>query len=622
MTTMARGHAQEFANRALARAVYADPLALSRAIAAGTASQLLASVWEQAGADLAPIERAPAGTFAATLVHRGMYAIAMVLPPAPRVSGDPAAIALIGRGDGVDKLSTIAYYVLELRLDPRTGAASFTLSAPTATNERAASLGDAPLPDPNWFADHAFELYLGKKPEPPVGIPDLPGWFWWHAFDGANALRTFNEQSSDSDRIDAIRTAPILMLPEMVELAEVFSGEPSARRLGELRAELRKDPKHAAIWQALAHRLTSTNVGSPPASALRALPLIAEAAEHGALTTAQAQTAEASVRSRLAQLGVDPEHNAALAAELNAAAEREPRLARSSDAPPIFTEDPVWRPLFLDETDLPRCNRGDHDEAASEEPAFLAAGGLRAGYVAWIGDERSSMAGIVDTRWVFRSPAGAIHYWNAHAPLLGDGMPMLQAPQLGDKALVFGDEMTRARRTYVIVVRIGRVIARLHAREGAYAAASQQVLHAALLHPLAEKIVQRARRGLAAYWLGVAAPTNAVPALFHSPGFDAARLLGKYPLLAHAELPVALAISDDKYKQLAHSLASFQAQLRAHRWATYRESMLALVRHLLATDMGDPRVNAAHAWEIVTELRYLDPDPIWIELEAACLARG
>ncbi len=70
------------------------------------------------------------------------------------------------------------------------------------------------------------------------------------------------------------------------------------------------------------------------------------------------------------------------------------------------------------------------------------------------------------------------------------------------------------------------------------------------------------------------------------------------------------------------ALASFQAQLRAHRWNAYRAAMLALVRALLATDMGDPRVNVAHAHEIVTELRYLDGDPVWTQLDAACRARG
>jgi len=171
-------------------------------------------------------------------------------------------------------------------------------------------------------------------------------------------------------------------------------------------------------------------------------------------------------------------------------------------------------------------------------------------------------------------------------------------------------------------VRIGRVVARVQATEGIYAASSRQVLHAATLHPLAHKIEQRARKGLAAYWIAVAYPTNAVPALLHSKGHDAAQLLEKYPILAHPELPGAMSTFDELYVDAAAALANFQAQVRAHRWVTYRQAMMRLVRILLDSDMGDPRVNAAHAQEIVTELRYLDPDPIWTQLDAECPARG
>jgi hypothetical protein len=112
-----------------------------------------------------------------------------------------------------------------------------------------------------------------------------------------------------------------------------------------------------------------------------------------------------------------------------------------------------------------------------------------------------------------------------------------------------------------------------------------------------------------------------VPALIHSPGFDVARLIDKYPILAHAELPRAIALMGDKYEAAARSLASYQAQLRAHRWQTYRSAMLGLVRALIETDMGDTRVNAAYALEIVYELGHIDPDPVWAQLAATCEAR-
>jgi hypothetical protein len=208
------------------------------------------------------------------------------------------------------------------------------------------------------------------------------------------------------------------------------------------------------------------------------------------------------------------------------------------------------------------------------------------------------------------------------APALGDGLPSLAAPQLGDHTLAFGDSgMTGGRRTQVIVVRIGRVIARVQAFEGMQAAQAREILHAALLQPLAGKIVQRVRKALASYWLAVAYPTNAVAALVHSPGYEAARLITQYPLLAHADLPAAIMHLGDQYMPVARALASFQAQLRAHRWASYRDTMLALVRVLLASDVGDPRVNAAHAHEIVCELRSMDPAPIWMQLDVECRAR-
>lgn len=111
-------------------------------------------------------------------------------------------------------------------------------------------------------------------------------------------------------------------------------------------------------------------------------------------------------------------------------------------------------------------------------------------------------------------------------------------------------------------------------------------------------------------------------ALVHSPGYDAARLITQYPLLAHADLPAAITHLGDQYMPVARALASFQAQTRAHQWVSYRDAMLALVRVLLASDLGDPRVNAAHAHEIVCELRPMDPDPIWMQLDAECRARA
>ncbi len=625
---MARTHAQQFGYETLPRAVFGDPLAFTRAVANGDASRALAALWEQAGAELAPIARMPGAGFAARLERRGLYVTAIVAPPPPRASGDPAVIAIIGRGDGVGRLSTVAYYVLELVLDQAAGSPRFRIVSRTGLEERGAVWNDGPLPDPRCLADHVFELYCGRTPEARTEAAELPAWYWWYAHGGASAMRAFDEAVNEAERFEAVRAAPILLLPEIADAAESYVGETSARRLRELRPHLRRATSLASSWHGVVELLANASAGPAALNAARALPLIAEAHQYGAITRAQAYGLEATVRAKLASLGVDARDNYALSEELFAAArdaERSSRLARGSEPPPISAQDQVWKPLFLDETELPGCVRGEHDEPLlSCEPIFLAHGGLRAGYAMWSGDESSPMARVLDTRWVFRTAAGAAGFVRAVATALGHGRPPLPAPQLGDDALAFGDDMAIAgtNRTHVVVVRVGRVVARLQASEGAHAAASRQSLHAAMLHPLANKIVQRARQGLAAYWIAVAYPTNAVAALVHSPGYDATRLLQKYPLLACPELPSALAVQGEPYARAAASLASFQAQLRAHRWATYREAMFALVRALLATDMGDPRVNAAHAHEIVTELRHLDPDPVWSQLDAECRARG
>lgn len=626
---MGRSHAQLFANQTLARAVFANALAFTKAIAAGEASALFGSLWEQAGGELAPIHRAANTGFTAAVERRGMYSIAIITPPAPRESGDPAAIAIIGRGDGLTKLSTVAYYVLELHLDATVGP-RFTIVSRTGLDERGMICGEGPLPDHRWLAAHAFELYAGRTPTPHTGIPELPLWYWWFTFDGAGALRTFNEAQDTVDRFAAVRKAPMLLLPEIADAAEIYVGAPAARTLRDLRPHLRREVSLAATWTAAAHRLANTSAGSASANATRAIPLIAEAVQYGALSRAQGYELEASVRSRLASIGVDTQQNYALSEQLFVAARsaEHARLARGSVPPPINTEDPVWKPLFLDEQDISREHRrADSDEAFSScEPTFVAHGGLRAGYNAWNADEYSAMARVVDQRWVFRTASAAVYFMRATAALMSDGLPQLPSPTLGDEVLAFGGELldgnNTLRRSHVVIIRIGRVVARLQVTEGAFAAACRNILHAQMLQPLAHKIVQRAHRGLAAYWLAVVFPTNAVPALVHSPGYDAARLLQKYPYLGLGDLPAAISTMGDQYATVARSLASFQAQVRAHRWQTYRDSMLALARTLLATDMGDPRVNAAHAHEIVNELRYLDPDPIWLQLDAECRARG
>jgi hypothetical protein len=244
----------------------------------------------------------------------------------------------------------------------------------------------------------------------------------------------------------------------------------------------------------------------------------------------------------------------------------------------------------------------------------------------------------------------------AIAPVLGEGLPPAPAPKIGDQVIAFAEDSGRVRRTQIVAVRVGRVVIRLKAVEGAEAAAARQMLHAQMLYPLAGKAAVRAHTAQLRYWLTVDFPTNSLATLVHTPGHDVGRLLPKYPLLAFSELPDALRLRADdrrteleedlaanlareddpkkrdaaklavakeveKFRTAADTLANFQVQLRAHRWAAYREAMIALIRALLASDVGNPRVNAAYAHQLVGELGAIDNDPIWAQLDAICRSR-
>lgn len=634
---MARTHAQQFANHTLVDHVYADPLAFVRSLASDAAGTL-GALWEQAGTELAPIARVAGAGFAVKSETLGLYTIAVIELPAPRESGDPVAVAVIGRGDGTTKLGTIGYYTLELAHDVATGALSFSIFALTRAARARAS--DGPLPDLRWFAEHVSELYGGQLPGERTGVPAFPGWYWWYAFDGTGALKLFNEAREESARIEAVRKAPILLLPEIVTAVEIYSGTPYANKLRDVRSTLRRDPEHAATWHAVISQVVNARKeGHPVTNIALALSLIAEVAEHGAFTKVQALELEATMLSKLASLGVDPHENYMRAEQLYAAAHEaaNPRARRASIAPgpPL---DPTGQPLFLDETDLPDHVPAErNDTFALADPTFLAHGGLHAGFVTWASSESSGLARFIDARWVFRTTTAATYFLHAVAPVIGEGLPRVGAPSIGDETLAFGDDSGRVRRSHVIAFRVGRIVARLQAIEGADAAAARQILHAQMIYPLAGRAVKRAGRALLAYWLIVEYPTNTIATLVHTPGHDVSRLLAKYPLLALPELPEAIRLRAEErqviggkeaakdlaaYTAAADTLRNFQTQVRAHRWPVYRDAMRALTRALLETDMGDPRVNAAYAHEIVSELRHLDPDPIWAQLDALCLARG
>lgn len=653
---MARTHAQQFANVVLAGRVFSDPLGTVRAIAADPATTLTA-MWEEAAADIPPIARMPATGLSAIVEPVGRYAIAMITLPPPRDANDPAYVAVTGRGDGTSKLSTVGYYTFELT-STEPGKPTFSIYTLYSADMRARA-ADGPLPDPRWFAEHVMELYGGRMPGENTGIPTLPFWYWWYAYDGASAFRMFNTARDDAERFEAVRKAPILLMPEITQAVETYSGAPSAAKLREARPTLRREKTLGDAWKAAIQQIASSKYAPLPTNIALALPLVAEAHEHGALPLVDAYEIEANLRSILAGLGIDPSENATRAHALHAAAQEAmaPRAKRGSMTP-AHVEDPMGETLFLDQVDLPDHHMTErNDTFAALDPTFLAHGGVRAGYVTWAAPEWAALAHFIDARWVFRTPAAASMFMAAIAHVLGEGFPPVAAPPIGDQVLAFGDDLGLVRRTQIIAVRSGRVIARIKAVEGAEAAASRQMLHAHLLHPFAGKATVRAHTAQLRYWLAVEYPTNTIASLVHTPGHDVNRLLPKHPLLALSELPDAIRLRAedrrleleaelakalalegdakkrdaakaavtkelDKWKVAADTLANFHAQLRAHRWSAYRDAMLALTRALLATDMGDPRVNAAYAQEIVLEVARIDNDPIWIELDKICRTRA
>jgi hypothetical protein len=228
---MDRSHAQQLANQTLVGRVTADPLWLPRAIASGEAEKALSEAWDQAGTEIPPIFRTQASGFAATMERHGLYTFVHVMPPAPRVSGDPAAIMIIGRGDGASKLSGIGYYVLSLVVDA-TGIPRFTMASREARETKPVVTIEGPLPEPVSMMEYAFALYEGRKPEAvdrSAEVFALPAWYWWYAFDGTEALRFFAEMNGDPERFEAVRRFPILLLPEIADAAGALVDEEAAR---------------------------------------------------------------------------------------------------------------------------------------------------------------------------------------------------------------------------------------------------------------------------------------------------------------------------------------------------------------------------------------------------------
>lgn len=596
---MSRSHGYRFANDVLPETLFDNPLAFARAVTNQRQGlQLLASAWDRAGATMAAADRAGRAGLTATIEQRGAYGIILVSVPPPRGPGDPAMIVIAGTGDGESSYDVTGFYILELGSDTR-----YHVVSRTANAEHGTTLGIGPAPDARMFIDHVCGSVSPR-------IPTVPAYYWWHAFDGATAMRAW---LNTRDPMSAVAQHPILLLPEIAESASVFlTGGASADGLPQFRYRLMRDPAFGPAAHGLAMLLASARSGVAAANLARALVVLAEAREYGA-DRAQSYAIEADIRQKLAVLGIETRANHEAAQRLQAMAQQpqaeapRQRMARGSHfgidggAPP---NDTTFATLFLDTSELPQFTRG---ELADLDPG----NGIAAASITWTGRDDWAMSRIIDTRWTFATAADAEQFLRSAQHAIGDRLPAVGTPPLAEETLAFGSPRT----AQILVFRVGRTVGRLAVAQGAAAA---EPLEQAMLVPYAQRAVQRAHWNLSRYWLSVGCGSDAATLFVQTPN---ARLLADYPILALPELPAAMATLGGAYVHGAQQLWQLQTQLRGQQWQAYRSATQALVRTLLDDRTSEPRVNVAHALAIVDEMRRLDPDPIWMQLAAECATR-
>lgn len=617
---MSRSHGHRFANETLPDQLFDNPLAFARTLANERQGlQLLASAWDQAGALLPAVDRVQRSGLAATFEQRGAYVAMAITVPPPRELGDPCMIAIVGSGDGQTKLDNVQYFVLELDRSAGTGDTRFVIAQRSERDVATTPVGKGPPPDLRWFVDHVCELVARRAPPAPR-IPQVAGWYYWHAFRGDEAMRAFLQANDFAQQLAIAQRMPVLLLPETAEAADVFlTGGATSASLRRFHATLRTDASFAPASFVLATLLANSQSGSVAANLARAITVLVEARELGA-DRSPSYTLEAEIRTSLATAGIDVRKNYETAQKLLAMAGPQPvpgerRMARGSSAP---SGDPIWPALFLDESELSHYQRTE-DKRAQDTPP----GAIHAGQVVWVGGEQWPMWRIIDTRYLFPTGDTAERYLRRVMGLIGDGLPALPTPELADATIAFGGASpgripNTRHAAQSIVVRVGRMIAKLYVAEGPGAPLTGHVLEQAMLVPLAQRIVARAQYMLARYWLDVGRGTDAATLFARSPN---PRLLTDYPILALPEFVNAMLTLGDGFQRGAQALWDLQTQLRGREWQAHRQAIAALVRTLLDDSASEPRVNAAHAASLVSEMRRLDADPIWAQLAAECSAR-
>jgi len=411
-------------------------------------------------------------------------------------------------------------------------------------------------------------------------------------------MRAFHA-APESDAWKVVERNPLLLLPELVDVAERVLGRTRALAgLREMHHALRGSPAYAPYHRLLATALAGERPGSRRTNLERALAVMQDVRRAAAGDPAD-ERAERTIQEALEAL-----------------------------TPVPGAKPPAMHALFLDEVELAGFRRGNDRRGETpnlHDRAYATHGGLATGAAEWLGDETAPVHRIIDARWVFASTKAAKAYLDSPGTqlLARDGLANPAVLPIGDGAHAWGSAKSTpggpARQC--LLFRVDRVVARLDVTDGPKAAQALQALSRDLLLPYADAVVLRVRRVLAQYWLAIGHGTVAAQKLVQAQPRRANLLFAEYPILLLPEFPTAMASLGNAYHAAAEGLTILQGAARSN-WQTYRETLRALVRTLLDETAGEPRVNADAALRLVSAHRRLDTDYAWAAVEAECSARA
>lgn len=183
--------------------------------------------------------------------------------------------------------------------------------------------------------------------------------------------------------------------------------------------------------------------------------------------------------------------------------EYEDAAASQPAEPPAAVRDEKWRPLFLDESELPNFKLVDDRRMPAtpppNDPAFVANRGLRWGTAIWTGHEQWPIVRVTDTRWLFSTTDDADTYLKSILAGASENLPPMEPPALGDWCARFGGTvvdpiMGMKVTSFIHVLRVGPIVAKLFMLEGSGAPGTLTIK---MLEVYVERLVRRARASLA-----------------------------------------------------------------------------------------------------------------------------